>query len=110
MGFLLWATQGTAAFLEARGLPVRRVKKVREGRPHVVDHIKNGEVQLVINTALGKKSVAESYSIRRTTLTHQVPYTTTVAGARAVALAIEALQKQGISVKSIQEYHEERIR
>jgi carbamoyl-phosphate synthase large subunit len=110
MGFILWATQGTAAFLEAKGLPVRRVKKVREGRPHVVDHIKNGEVQLVINTALGKKSVAESYSIRRTTLTHQVPYTTTVAGARAVALAIEALQKQGISVKSIQEYHEERIR
>ena len=68
------------------------MNKVREGRPHVVDHIKNGDIQLVINTTIGARSVSESYSIRRTALTHNLPYYTTVAGAKAAAEAIEALQ------------------
>ena len=107
LGFKIMATAGTSIFLKDAGLPNQTVNKVREGRPHIVDRMKNGEVQLVINTTIGSKSVHESYSIRQTALIHQIPYTTTVAGARATVEAIEALQQKKLTVRSIQEYHQD---
>jgi carbamoyl-phosphate synthase large subunit len=107
LGFKILATTGTSRFLTEAGLPNQEVRKVREGRPHVVDRMKNGEIQLVINTTIGSKSVSESYSIRQTALVHRIPYTTTVAGARATAEAIEAMQQKKLSVRTIQEYHQD---
>jgi carbamoyl-phosphate synthase large subunit len=107
LGFKIMATAGTSQFLDQAGFPNKKVNKVREGRPHVVDHIKNGEIQLVINTTIGSKSVSESASIRQTALVSRIPYTTTVAGARATAEAIEALQQKKLSVRTIQEYHQD---
>ncbi len=104
-GFRILATGGTSAHLKGRGIPNERVNKVREGRPHIVDLIKNGDIALVINTTGHKKTVSESYSIRRTALTMNVPYTTTLAGARATALAIVALIQGKGAVKTLQEYH-----
>jgi len=103
-GFGILATGGTASFLEEKGIPVRRVNKVLEGRPHIVDAIKNGEVQLVINTTQGAQAVADSFSIRRESLMNGLAYYTTVAGARAVADAIIALKGQDLGVKPIQDY------
>ncbi|MGR3984513.1 MAG: carbamoyl phosphate synthase large subunit, partial [Gammaproteobacteria bacterium] len=91
-GFELAATEGTAAALRQAGLSVARVNKVSEGRPHVVDQIKNGEFQLVINTTAGKRSLEDSYTIRREALLHKVTYFTTLAGARA---ALEAHKAAG---------------
>ena len=106
LGFRIVATRGTADFLSEHGIRNQRVFKVREGRPHIVDMIKNGEIDLVINTPGGKKAVSESYSIRRSALTFAIPYTTTLAGARATALAIKAMVEGGMDVKTIQEYHQ----
>jgi len=103
-GFGILATGGTAQFLEEKGIPVRRVNKVLEGRPHIVDAIKNGEVQLVLNTTHGAQAVADSFSIRREALMHGLAYYTTVAGAKAVADSILSLQTQELSVKPIQDY------
>ena len=94
LGFKIMATAGTSQFLEQAGFPNQKVNKVREGRPHVVDLMKNGEIQLVINTTIGSKSVSESASIRQTALINRIPYTTTVAGARATAEAIETMQRE----------------
>jgi len=105
LGFRILATSGTSRFLNGKGVANERVNKVREGRPHIVDMIKNGEIDLVINTVSGKKTVSESISIRLATLALEVPYTTTVAGARAAALAIEALREGGVEVKTLQEFH-----
>ncbi|MBI5585629.1 MAG: carbamoyl-phosphate synthase large subunit [Deltaproteobacteria bacterium] len=105
LGFQILATRGTSRFLAEAGLPNQTVNKVREGRPHVVDRIKNGEIHLVFNTTIGAKSVSESYSIRRTALVHNIPYYTTLAGAKAVTEAIEALGQKKITVRTIQEYH-----
>ena len=107
LGFKIMATSGTSRFFDQAGIPNQMVNKVREGRPHVVDRMKNGEIQLVINTTIGSKSVSESYSIRQTALVHRIPYTTTVAGARATAEAIEAMQQKKVSVRTIQEYHQD---
>ncbi|OYV99285.1 MAG: carbamoyl phosphate synthase large subunit, partial [Deltaproteobacteria bacterium 37-65-8] len=104
-GFSLVATRGTAAFLTARGLPCETVRKVTEGRPHLADLIRNGEIALVINTPLGAQSKADSYYIRRASLVYNVPYFTTLAAARAVSLAISALISDDLSVRSLQEYH-----
>ena len=103
-GFGILATGGTATFLEERGIPVRRVNKVLEGRPHIVDAIKNGDVQLVINTTHGAQAVADSFSIRRESLMQGLAYYTTVAGAKAVADGIIALKGQDLGVKPIQDY------
>jgi carbamoyl-phosphate synthase large subunit len=81
------------------------VFKLKEGRPNVLDRIKNAEIDLVINTSLGKKTSSDSYEIRRTTLIYNIPYTTTVAGAKALAEAVGELQKGDWDVKTIQEYH-----
>jgi len=103
-GFGLLATAGTAAFLEEKGITVRRVNKVKEGRPHIVDALKNGEVQLVINTTQGAQAVADSFSIRRESLMHSVAYYTTAAGASAAVDAIINLKEQDLRVKPLQDY------
>ena len=105
LGFTLLATRGTVARLREAGLEAKVVNKVLEGRPHCVDAIRSGEVQLVINTASGAQAVADSTDIRRTALSHGVPHYTTIAGARAAALGIAALRGgEGLAVAPLQEY------
>jgi len=105
LGFKIVATKGTSAFLSHHGISNTKVNKVREGRPHVVDMIKNNEIDLVINTTSDKRAIVESYSIRRTALMVDIPYTTTIAGAKATALAIKSMTEGDLDVKPIQEYH-----
>ncbi|MDE2463600.1 MAG: carbamoyl-phosphate synthase large subunit [Alphaproteobacteria bacterium] len=104
MGFEILATRGTAQYLEQQNIAVRRVNKVLEGRPHIVDAIKNGEVQLVFNTTEGSQSLSDSLSLRRTTLQMKIPYYTTVAGAAAATQAIAALREGSLDVSSLQSY------
>ena len=106
MGFRLTATEGTARYLRARGVPAERVAKVHEGRPNAIDLIVSGEVQLLINTPLGKFPQADDYAIRRAALMHRVPYTTTMSAASAACDAIIALRSRTGSVRSLQEWHE----
>jgi carbamoyl-phosphate synthase large subunit len=104
-GFSLVATGGTAAFLGERGVPCERINKVLEGRPHIVDLIKNGEIVYIVNTTEGKQAIADSFSIRREALQQRVTYSTTVAGARAL---VHSLDFQGDEdVHSLQELHKE---
>ncbi len=105
LGFELAATAGTAAFLEQNGLPVRTMLKVHEGRPHVVDHLINNEIDLVINTPLGRASHEDDGAIRRAALKHDIPCIITLSGATAAAEGIAALQKDGLSVRPLQEIH-----
>ncbi len=107
VGFAIAATRGTSAFLESRGVPNRPVNKVSLGRPHVVDAIKNLEIQFVINTGLGDEPQKDGYLIRRAALKYGVPYATTISGALAMARGIAALKKKTLTVKTIQEYHQE---
>jgi carbamoyl-phosphate synthase large subunit len=104
LGFRILATEGTAAHLQRSGLPVDRVNKVAEGRPHIVDAMKNGEVHLVFNTTEGAQSYRDSYSIRRTALTQNIPYYTTTSGARAAVQAIRRLKAGALGVKALQAY------
>ncbi|WP_026440141.1 carbamoyl-phosphate synthase large subunit [Acidocella facilis] len=104
LGFTLLATGGTAKVLTEAGIPVKKVNKVLEGRPHCVDAILSGDVQLIINTASGAQSVADSFDIRRSALTHGVPNFTTIAGARAAAHAIAALIGGTLEVAPLQSY------
>ncbi len=104
MGFAILATRGTAARIREAGLAVGIVNKVLEGRPHCVDAIRSGEVQLVINTAAGAQSVADSFAIRRSALTHAIPHYTTMAGARATVEAIAALKAGTLEVAPLQSY------
>ena len=103
-GFEVIATGGTHAYLTAQNLPVGYVKKVLEGRPNIVDAIKNGDVQLVINTTEGKQSLQDSFSLRRSALMTKVPYYTTAAGALAAAQAIGAIHEDSLEVRPIQGY------
>jgi carbamoyl-phosphate synthase large subunit len=105
-GLSIVATRGTAAYLTGNDVPCEAVMKIAEGRPHVADLMKNGEIALVINTPLGAQSKADSYYIRRTALVHSIPYFTTVAAARAASLAISELIRDELSVQSLQEYHQ----
>jgi carbamoyl-phosphate synthase large subunit len=107
LGFQVVATQGTAAAIAAAGLAVERINKVKEGRPHIVDLMTNREIHLVINTPIGKTSLADSYSIRRTALTLNIPYCTTIPGAFAAVRGIQALREQEPEVCSLQEYHQQ---
>jgi carbamoyl-phosphate synthase large subunit len=104
MGFSLIATRGTAKVLESKGLPVATINKVLEGRPHVVDALKNGEINLVFNTTDGAQALADSSSIRRAALTLKVPYYTTMAGAAAATQAIQALRSGSLEVAPLQSY------
>jgi carbamoyl-phosphate synthase large subunit len=103
-GFTIMATRGTAAKLREAGIEAKLVNKVLEGRPHCVDAILSGQIQLVINTASGAQSVHDSFDIRRSALTHGVPHYTTIAGARAAAHAIAALKAGRLEVAPLQSY------
>ena len=104
-GFDIIATRGTWEYLKQHGVENRRVFKVSQGRPNVVDLMKNGEIALVINTPSGKSTVSDSYQLRRTALEYEIPYFTTIAGARAAAKAISALISRKLDVKPVQEYY-----
>jgi carbamoyl-phosphate synthase large subunit len=105
LGFELVSTIGTAAVLEKAGLNVQRVFKLTEGRPNAVDLLKNREVQLVINTPSGQTPRADEVKIRTTAVYTNTPIMTTLGGARAAALGIAAIKKNGYAVKTLQEYH-----
>ncbi|HNV26154.1 MAG TPA: carbamoyl-phosphate synthase large subunit, partial [Nitrospira sp.] len=105
LGFRITATSGTAAYLTEQGMRVDIVNKVQEGRPHIVDHIKNGEVALVVNTVRTASAQTDSLSIRREALHKGVPYYTTMRGALAAVMGIEALLKKGLAIRALQEYH-----
>ena len=106
MGFHIIATGGTASYLEAEGIKLERVNKVREGRPHVLDAMKSERVHLVFNTTEGPKAIADSFDLRRTALTNAIPYYTTVAGCMAVTKAIQALKAGQLEVAPLQSYFE----
>jgi carbamoyl-phosphate synthase large subunit len=91
LGFTLYGTRGTARSVQEAGLPCTPVNKVMEGRPHIVDMIKNGEVSFIVNTTEGAQAIADSAEIRRAALQHKVSYTTTIAGAEATCLALKQL-------------------
>ena len=102
MGFEILATGGTMTVLTGAGVPATRINKVMEGRPHAVDAMLSGDIQLVINTAMGAASMRDSFSLRHTALKNKIPYYTTVSGSRAAAQAIRALQKGDLGVRSLQ--------
>ena len=107
MGFRLVATDGTARHLRGRGIPVSRVFKVHEGRPHGIDLILNGEVQMLINTPFGKHAQQDDYSLRQAAIAHGVAYTTTLSAANAACDAVLSLRSRAPSVRSLQEWHAE---
>ncbi len=104
LGFAILATRGTAKILQSHDLDCTAINKVLEGRPHIVDAIKNGDVDLVFNTTEGAQAVADSFSLRRAALIHHIPYFTTVAGIRAATQAIATLQSGGLEVAPLQSY------
>ncbi|MBI4824703.1 MAG: carbamoyl-phosphate synthase large subunit [Nitrospirae bacterium] len=104
LGLSVIATRGTAMFLRENGIDVEIVNKVTEGRPHIVDLIKNNELSFVVNTVSGAQAQKDSFSIRQSALERGVPYTTTIAGASAVVDAIEMLKKTRLDIKPLQEY------
>ena len=104
-GFSLVATRGTAAFLADHAVAVAAINKVKEGRPHIVDAIKSGEIAMVFNTTFGAASIVDSFSIRRTTLMNNIAYYTTVAGMCAAVDGIQAMQRESLDVVPLQEYH-----
>jgi carbamoyl-phosphate synthase large subunit len=104
-GFEIVATEGTAKALSEAGVPCRRALKVREGRPHIVDMIKNDEFDLIVNTTEGKQAVRESRSIRREAVARRVTYYTTLPGARAICDALDHLEE--VEVNRLQDLHKE---
>ncbi len=107
LGFELVATRGTAAFVRAAGLACAEVNKVKEGRPHIVDALVNGDIAMVINTTIGAQAIADSFSIRRTALTQRVPHFTTISAALAAAHAIAAARagEKTLVARTLQDYH-----
>ncbi len=106
-GFDIMATYGTSQYLADHGIPNKAVNKVSVGRPHVVDAIKNSEIQLIINTSIGGETRRDGYYIRRNALRYKIPYATTTAGGMAIFKAIETLRQRKMAVKTIQEYNAE---
>jgi carbamoyl-phosphate synthase large subunit len=105
MGFSILATPGTSRYLHGLSIPNRVAKKIAHGRPHVIDYIKNGEIQLVINTPSGVESAGGSHHIRHAVIQYGIPYATTLSGAAAMTSGIEALKKGGLAVRPLQDYH-----
>ncbi len=105
LGFDIIATRGTARLLAENGIAARRISKVSMGRPHVVDAVKNGEIQLIINTGIGGDTRRDGYIIRRNALKYNIPYATTIAGAIAISRGIEMMIQKELSVKALQDYH-----
>jgi carbamoyl-phosphate synthase large subunit len=108
MGFEILATTGTFDFLSNAGVKVTRVNKVREGRPHCVDRMLDGDVNLVVNTTGGVQAIKDSFDIRRTALVRGIPYYTTLSAAKAAVGAIAELRSGRVEVRSLQEYQQER--
>jgi carbamoyl-phosphate synthase large subunit len=106
-GFTIVATRGTASAISAAGIPCEIVNKVLEGRPHIVDMIKNDQIDLIVNTTEGKQAIADSYTIRGAALQHKVPYSTTIAHAYATSLALSSMDSPGVS--SLQDLHQEQV-
>ncbi|MGV3634661.1 MAG: carbamoyl-phosphate synthase large subunit, partial [Pseudorhodoplanes sp.] len=104
MGFKIIATSGTKRYLDEQGVPSVKINKVLEGRPHIVDAIKNGDVQLVFNTTDGAQALADSRSLRTAALLHKVPYYTTLSGAVAAARGIKAFLEGDLEVRALQSY------
>ena len=104
LGFKVIATSGTQRYLAAHGVPANKINKVLEGRPHIVDAIKNGDVQLVFNTTEGMTALADSRSLRRAALLHKIPYYTTLSGAVAAAQGIKAYLGGDLEVRTLQSY------
>jgi carbamoyl-phosphate synthase large subunit len=105
LGFKLIATKGTGKILVNSGLEVRFVNKVSEGRPHIVDMIKNGEINLIINTPRGRNPKLDEVAIRANAVSYKIPYTTTISGAQAVVNAIESMKRGNLHVKALQDYY-----
>jgi carbamoyl-phosphate synthase large subunit len=105
MGFRIVATNGTADYLRAEGLEVETVNKVAQGRPHILDKMKDGEVHLVFNTTEGWQSHKDSASIRASAVSNHVPYFTTAAASAAVVRAIAVLRERHLEVRSLQDYY-----
>jgi carbamoyl-phosphate synthase large subunit len=105
-GFRVVATEGTAQFLEREGIAAERVYKVSAGRPHGIDLMVNGELQLLINTPLGKRAQKDDYTLRQAAIANRVPYTTTLSAASAACDAIESMRTIPASVRSLQEWQE----
>jgi carbamoyl-phosphate synthase large subunit len=105
VGFKVIATRGTARVLRNAGIEVESVYKVNEGRPHIVDYIKSGKVDLIINTPLGRESFFDEKAIRRAAINHRGPCITTIAGAAAAVNGIRAIRRENLDVRSLQEYH-----
>ena len=103
LGFDIIATRGTAAVLTAAGIACTRVFKVAEGRPHVVDYIKNNDIDFIVNTTEGKQAIADSFTIRRSALQHKISYTTTLSGAEATCLAMKYEDRN--TVTRLQDLH-----
>ena len=106
LGFEIVATGGTMSALERAGVPSTRVNKVYEGRPHVVDRLRDGDIAMVVNTTEGDAAIRDSFSLRRATLVSGVPYFTTIAAATAAVGAIEVRRESPLTVRSLQEYHQ----
>jgi carbamoyl-phosphate synthase large subunit len=104
IGFSVVATGGTARFLQEEGIAAQKINKVSEGRPHIVDAIKNGAIQLVFNTTEGAQALADSRSLRRAALLHKVPYYTTLAGAIAAAQGVRAYVSGDLEARALQDY------
>ncbi len=104
LGYGIVATRGTAEKLSGQGITCTQVNKISQGRPHILDKVRNGEVQWIINTSSGSRTTEDSYTIRRAALDYHIPYTTTITGATFMADAVSALAKRNISVKSVQEF------
>jgi carbamoyl-phosphate synthase large subunit len=104
LGFNLIATSGTQQVLTNHGLTVETVLKIHEGRPHIADAIKNGEVQLIVNTPIGDTAQQDDRAIRRAALAYKVPTVTTLAAAKATAAAIKTMQTETLTVKALQDY------
>jgi carbamoyl-phosphate synthase large subunit len=107
LGFELYATNGTAATLKTEGVKCYRVNKVTEGRPHILDMIKNREVSFIVNTADGAQAISDSAAIRRAALQYKVSYTTTISGAEATCLALKHLN--AVSINRLQDLHQPSI-
>jgi carbamoyl-phosphate synthase large subunit len=107
MGFDVMATSGTASYLRARGIPARAVFKVHEGRPNCLDMIVNHDVQLLINTPMGKHAQLDDYLLRQAAIVNRVSYTTTMSAASAASDAILSLKSRRPAVKSLQEWQAE---
>jgi carbamoyl-phosphate synthase large subunit len=105
MGFHILATKGTSEYLSGLNIENQKINKVKEGRPHIIDALKNKEISMIFNTPRGMKSLEDSYIIRRSAIEFSLPYYTTIRGAAAACMAIRALKEHNVSVRALQDYY-----